>query len=203
MKRRTAIVLGTVLLGAGCYLLLLGYRNQVLFEKSRGYHEVPIRLDRIGAFSLAVDPPGRSLFWPGGLLEIVVDGPEAGDDFLTNGKATVTVTDRAGKTCLSEDSSIWTVSHSADGSMWMRALKEFDTSAGGPYGVQFEVTAPFTSMAGRAQSLRVRHFVCGNEVMLHWIPYTSSGLLFASAGLAGFRARKHGSRQQAVRESAE
>jgi hypothetical protein len=189
MRKRIAMAVAVVLFVTGLCVMMLAYKNQVLFRDSHGVVSLPIDLDRLGTLTAQADPPGRSFFRPGGLLEVVVEGPHATEDILQDGEASVRVTDRAGNVCLAEDSSSWTMWRSRAGTVSIAPSREFDTSAGGPYKIRLEVTKPFARMAGKAQSLRVRHFVCGNEVILHWSQYAGSTLLFAAGAFVTCRAR--------------
>ena len=55
---------------------------------------------------------------------------------------------------------------------------EFDVANGGPYELQIEVTEPFVELAGMTQKLSARHFVCGNEALLHYVAFAASAVAF-------------------------
>jgi hypothetical protein len=97
-----------ILISGGCYLAILGYHNYRLFQMSRGTFEQEVHFERQGSFSILADPPGRSLFRPGGIIRIFVDGPESlqeSEVFVSHvGKGTLRVVDRSGRVALEE---IW------------------------------------------------------------------------------------------------
>jgi hypothetical protein len=66
-------------------------------------------------------------------------------------------------------------------------LDEFDTSKGGPYQIQFEISQPFTSLTGISQTLSVHHFVDGGEQIIHITQFGGSALLFAVCSLIVFK----------------
>ena len=167
MQTFVATSLTLALLSAGCVLATSGYRSYRMFLESHGSSDHPVHLERTGKFSLVANPPGRSWFRPGGVLEIrLADSGQAELDYFISGRGKVRVTDRSGTVCLDQALEDLGVGSSARG-RFLVFPREFDTSRGGPYRIQFEISEAFTALAGIHQILSVHHFVCGSEAIYH------------------------------------
>jgi hypothetical protein len=146
-----------------------------------------VHLDRAGSFSLVASPPGRSCFRPGGVLEIrLTDSARTLQEAFVSGAGTVRVTDRSGAVCLDQTLESLGVGYSSRG-RFVAFPREFDTSRGGPYQIQFKISEPFTALAGIPQILSVHHFVCGDEVMIHLAQFGGSALLLATSGFVAYK----------------
>lgn len=197
MKRAVLVgTLGGTLIGAVAFLAM-GIRSAMLFRESRGSSEPQdVRLDIAGKTTFQVSPPGRSLFRPGGVIriELTQDGRpwSYGDALVCNlsmtGHVEIVVFNRTGQECLRTREWETGVGGTALGTgAFLAPAREFDTSAGGPYRVDIEVTEPVANLKGVTQTLTAKHFVCGNERVIHWIQFGVAagclvgGLLVAKA----------------------
>lgn len=168
------------LFGVGCHLAMVGWHNYRLFHVSSGGSEHEVHLDRQGSFTNLADPPGRSMFRPGGVIQIFLIGDAPEGSILGAGIGTMTVCDRIGQVVLKEDVDNFGEGYLSSRGRFIAPIREFDTTNGGPYEIRFEITKPFTSLTGIRQVLSVRHFVSGGEAWLHVAQFTSSGLLLGT-----------------------
>jgi hypothetical protein len=180
MKIFLTILIIACLLGFSMHCVLSGTRNKKLFILSQGVSKQDVRLDRTGTFTVIVDPPGKSWFRPGGLIEIHVSSngtPVALTD-IKLGSGTVMVTDSKGQKCLEDqlENAEVVESNRENYLRILGKLGEFDTTRGGPYQIIFEVKEPFRDLKGMQQTLVARHFICGNEVMIYYVQFVMSGL---------------------------
>lgn len=182
------VVWVSVVAAAAVLCLLAGFWNYRQFVLSAGSVEAEIRLDSPGKSTVTLDPPGRSLFRPGGVLEIGgcgKDGRPGGSSwpFVVG---SIKVTDAAGRPCL-DCSLAGLISCDGRTESYYRLPREFDTSHGGPYRVDIEITKPFPDLAGGKQKLVARHFRGGADPAVHY-------LLFGLAGCGGMLAAGLGRR---------
>jgi hypothetical protein len=182
MKKILAIT-AFALFALSCVLAVRGYRNYRMFQDSHGTSDHDIHLDRTGSSSIIASPPGRSVFRPGGVLEIRLNETwgELTEDFLT-GSGKVRVTDHSGVVCLEQNLKDVGVGFSSRG-RFIAFPREFDTSRGGPYQIEIDVSEAFTSLTAIPQTLSVHHFVCGNEVVIHLLQFVGSFFLLSTSGL--------------------
>src|SRR5437868_5435726 len=159
MRRFFTILLMVGLFAVAVCCATAGYRNYRLFILSHGAAEAAIRLDTPGTFAVTVDPPGRSLFRPGGVLEIFLSraGIPREVQSVTVGRGSLRVTDRMGHLCLEQQLGDLGVTY-LRGRQYYSLIRQFDTSRGGPYRVDFEITEPFRGLDGTLQTLSARHF---------------------------------------------
>ena len=168
MRKAVTILLAFILFAAAVYCAIAGYRNYRHFVLSHGTSEASIRLDARGSFFVTVNPPGRSLFRPGGVLNIFVSrqGTPIPVEGVALGRGNLRVTDLTGHLNMECPLDELALTYSGGGQYYR--VPEFDTSQGGPYRVGFEVTEPFRDLEGTEQKLVARHFLCGNEVLIHY-----------------------------------
>ena len=177
IKKLLNILIIGCLLGFSIHCALSGVRNKKLFILSQGVSKQDVRLDRVGTFTVTVDPPGKSWFRPGGVLDIHVSSNGAPVALLKikSGSGTVVVTNASGHKCLEEQLDEIGVAQSSR-TNFLRISREFDTSFGGPYQITFEVKEPFQDLKGMQQTLVAHHFVCGNEAMIYYVQFAMSAL---------------------------
>lgn len=168
--------------------LIAGYRNFRLFVQSQGYIKAEIHLEKAGTFSINANPPGRSFFRPGGIVQIFLKGQGIERFNITNGQGNLKVTDLLGNICLEQDLAEFALVESNE-TKFLMGYREFNTSHGGPYNFEFSILRPFWELEGVHQTLRVSHFVCGNEVLLHLLQFGGSILCVAAFLVLLFRCR--------------
>ena len=176
MKRPFIIAVIAVLLGGSFYLALSGYRDYSILQSSKIRSEHEIHLERVGNFSVVAPLSGRSVFRPGGVLEIFLEGNGTAFGDELQGKGTVKVLDGKGGTCLEQDLNGLSVGGSTRG-LFVWFPREFDASTSGPYTIQFEIEEPFKLLTGVKQTLSVHYFVCGQEPIIHLTQFGLSALL--------------------------
>jgi hypothetical protein len=169
--------------------MAFGYRNHQIFNASHEASDHEIHLEHQGTFTVVADPPGRSMFRPGGVLRIFLSGPTIEGDISPAGKGNMRVVGRAGHIALESDMESWGMGWTSSKGRFLGPTREFDTSMGGPYEITFDVLEPFTSLTGQKQVLSVRHFVSGNEALLHLGQFALGGSALAVGCLLGFRLR--------------
>ncbi len=168
----------------------LGYRNRAIFQASLGSDEYPVHLEREGKITLHASPPGRSFFRPGGILEVYCGTSNQAAPLPGDGDGLVVVADRTGRTVASAALEDFSDGYSSRRGRFIRLPREFDTSVGGPYRVDMEVTRPFSALAGVQQTLSISHFVCGNEAFLHWVQFGVSAVATLAGVAFFFHARR-------------
>ncbi len=160
-----------------------------MFRDSLGSSIHEVHLERTGTSALVASPPGRSCFRPGGVLEVrLADTEQALPDHFGSGSGKVRVTDRSGAVCLEQALEDMGFGFSSRG-RFLAFPREFDTSRGGPYQIQLEISEAFTSLAGISQTLSVHHFVSGSEVIIHLAQFTGGVLLLATSAVLSFKRR--------------
>lgn len=187
MKRRICILIAAICFVVGCTCGAHGYHNRVLFQASLHADEREVHLEREGKVRLQASPPGRSFFRPGGILEVYCATSNQVAPLPGDGDGIVVVQDRTGRTVASAALGDFSDGYSSRRGRFIRSPKEFDTSVGGPYTINLEVTRPFSALAGVQQTLSVSHFVSGSEAFLHWVQFGVSAL----ATLAGVAVYLH------------
>ncbi|MFM2082870.1 MAG: hypothetical protein RL380_1561 [Verrucomicrobiota bacterium] len=182
MKQIVITTLIVILVLTGCYLVFRGYRNYQIYQASGIASEHEIHLEQVGNFSVTAPLSGRSLFRPGGVLEIFLGKTGLAFGSSIAGKGIVRVRDATDRICLEEKLNEFSVGISSRGS-FIAFPREFDASTSGPYRVEFDILEPFKLLAGTSQILSVHYFVCGEEQMIHFIQFGVSILFF---GLSTF-----------------
>lgn len=181
MKKFITILLAFGFLAVALCCAIAGYRNYRLYVISHGTSEASIRIDTPGSCVVTVDPPGRSLFRPGGVLEIFVtrNGTPVQLEGIAQGSGNIRVTDRTGD--LSLECSLDDLSAPYPNHGQYRLMREFDTSHGGPYRVGFDITEPIRGLEGTSQRLVARHFICGEEPLIHFLQFGAAGFCGAAS----------------------